>query len=74
MNIEIDEIIRKIAIFIIISILTFTIYCIIKNIPTSVIYITGEGIRIEKNSEYPNTDNPYMEGVTSKNYTAEVKQ
>ena len=38
------------------------------------ISLASDGIRIEKQSEYPTTNNPYMEGVTTKEYTAEIKQ
>ena len=38
------------------------------------ISLASDGIRIEQQSEYPDTNNPYMEGVTTKEYTAEIKQ
>jgi hypothetical protein len=36
--------------------------------------IASDGIRVEVESKYPETNNLYMEGVTVQEYTAEIKE
>jgi len=60
----------------IISIILLLLYCLVgitKFVINNKVSLASDGIRIESQSKYPDTNNPYMEGVTVKEYTAEIK-
>lgn len=65
------DIIRIIAALIIIFVISLSIFKVYVFIKDNNISLAADGIRMAaERVEYPNTDNPIMEGVTVKEYNA----
>ena len=58
-------------------ILLLLLYCLfyaLNSIKENNLSMSWEGVRIEKQASYPETNNPVMFGVTGKEYNAEVRK
>lgn len=65
--------IKLLLLMVIFGIIAYVVFCLVsfaKLINEKNVCVTFEGIRVEGQPSYPESDNPYMEGVTVKEYTA----
>ena len=67
---EVDELIKVILVIALLILFGYAIGTILCKMKMNNMKIGTNGITQEVNPRYPDTDNPIMEGVTSKTYTA----